>query len=158
MPQYWLFKSEPATFSIDDLAASPGKTTCWEGVRNYQARNFLKSMKAGEMGFFYHSQAEPPAIVGLVQVVKEAYPDRYAFDPQCRYFDEKSTPANPRWFMVDVRFVEKFARALSLEQLKKIKLLQGMELLRKGSRLSVQPVRPKEWNHIITLVHSTSRS
>lgn len=158
MPQYWLLKSEPSTFSIDDLAASPGKTTCWEGVRNYQARNFLKSMKVGDLGFFYHSNAEPAVIVGLVQIVKEAYPDRYAFDPQSRYFDEKSTPANPRWFMVDVRFVEKFTRALNLEQLRKIKPLHGMELLRKGSRLSVQPVRPEEWKHIMTLVHGKDRS
>ena len=158
MPQYWLLKSEPSTFSIEDLAASPGKTTCWEGVRNYQARNFLKSMKIGDLGFFYHSNAEPPAIVGLVQIVKEAYPDRYAFDPKSRYFDEKSTPANPRWLMVDVRFIEKFTRVLSLEELRKIKSLHGMELLRKGSRLSVQPVRPEEWKHIITLVHSNGRS
>ena len=158
MPQYWLFKSEPTTFSIDDLAASPQKTTCWEGVRNYQARNFLTSMQVGDRGFFYHSNADPPAIVGVVEVVKSAYPDPYAFDSQSRYFDAKSTREHPRWFLVDVRFVEKFAEPLPLERLRTVKALQPMELLRKGSRLSVQPVRPAEWQCILALNSSKARS
>jgi predicted RNA-binding protein with PUA-like domain len=152
MKQYWLFKSEPTTFSIDDLVASPRQTTCWEGVRNYQARNFLKSMKVGDLGFFYHSNADPPAIVGIVQVVKAAYPDVFAFDSKSRYFDPRSVPEAPRWFLVDVRLVKKFPQALSLVQLRGIKGLEKMELLRQGSRLSVQPVRPEEWQRVVGVV------
>ena len=148
MKQYWLFKSEPTTFSIDDLVKSPRQITCWEGVRNYQARNFLKSMKVGDLGFFYHSNTDPPAIVGIVQVVKAAYPDCFAFDSKSRYFDPRSVPDAPRWFLVDIRLVKKFPRALSLEQLRGINGLEKMELLRKGSRLSVQPVRPEEWQRV----------
>jgi len=157
MPQYWLLKSEPTTFSIDDLAASPKQTTCWEGVRNYQARNFLKSMQVGDQGLFYHSNAAPPAIVGLVEVVKAAYPDPYAFDSQSRYFDAKSTKEHPRWFVVDVRFIEKFAEPLPLERLRTIKALKDMELLRRGSRLSVQPVRSAEWQRILILRGSVGK-
>ena len=152
MRQYWLFKSEPKTFSIDDLAQSPRQTTCWEGVRNYQARNFLKSMKVGDLGFFYHSNADPPAIVGIIEVVKAAYPDSFAFDSRSRYFDPRSAPDSPRWFLVDFRLVNKFPQPLSLEQLRTIKGLEKMELLRKGSRLSVQPVRPEEWQRVLRLV------
>ena len=152
MTQYWLFKSEPTSFSIDDLAKSPRRTTCWEGVRNYQARNFLKSMKVGDLGFFYHSNVDPPAIVGIIQVVKAAYPDPFAFDAKSRYFDPRSTLDSPRWFLVDVRFVKKFPQALPLEQLRGIKGLEHMELLRKGSRLSVQPVRPEEWQQVLKFV------
>jgi len=157
MPQYWLLKSEPTTFSIDDLAASPKQTTCWEGVRNYQARNFLKSMQVGDQGLFYHSNADPPAIVGLVEVVKAAYPDPYAFDSQSRYFDAKSTKEHPRWFVVDVRFIEKFAEPLPLDRLRTIKTLKDMELLRRGSRLSVQPVRSAEWQRILILCGSVGK-
>jgi predicted RNA-binding protein with PUA-like domain len=149
MAQYWLFKSEPTTFSIDDLMNSPRQTTCWEGVRNYQARNFLKSMKVGDLGFFYHSNADPPAIVGIIKVNKAAYPDSFAFDSRSRYFDPRSTPESPRWFLVDVQFKKKFSQALSLNQLRAMKGLEGMELLRKGSRLSIQPVRPEEWQRIL---------
>ncbi len=156
MTQYWLLKSEPTTFSIDDLAASPKKTTCWEGVRNYQARNFLKSMQVGDQGFFYHSNADPNAIVGRVEVVKAAYPDPYAFDADSRYFDAKSTRDDPRWFVVDVRLLEKFREPLSLARLRTVKALQSMELLRKGSRLSVQPVRPAEWQCILKLSASNT--
>jgi len=152
MIQYWLFKSEPTTFSIDDLAKSPRQTTCWEGVRNYQARNFLKSMKVGDLGFFYHSNVDPPAIVGIIQVAKAAYPDSFAFDSKSRYFDPRSTPDSPRWFLVDVRLVKKFSQALPLEQLRAIKGLGKMELLRKGSRLSVQPVRSEEWQRVLMFV------
>lgn len=152
MAQYWLFKSEPTTFSIDDLASSPRQTTCWEGVRNYQARNFLKSMRVGDLGFFYHSNADPPAIVGTVQVVKAAYPDPFALDPKSRYFDPRSMADSPRWFLVDVRLLKKFSQAIPLERLRTVKGLEKMELLRKGSRLSVQPVRPEEWQRVLALV------
>jgi len=158
MAQYWLFKSEPTTFSIDDLIKAPRQTTCWEGVRNYQARNFLKSMKVGDLGFFYHSNAIPPAIVGMIEVVKSAYPDSFAFDSKSRYFDPRSTPDSPRWFLVDVRFVRKFPQALPLDQLRPIKGLEKMELLRKGSRLSVQPVRPEEWQRVLEFVPEKSKS
>lgn len=151
MTQFWLFKSEPTTFSIDDLKKAPRQTTCWEGVRNYQARNFLRSMKVEDLGFFYHSNADPPAIVGIIEVVKSAYPDPFALDPKSQYFDPRSTPDSPRWSLVDVRFVKKFPQALSLDQLRTIKGLEKMELLRKGSRLSVQPVRPEEWERVLRI-------
>ena len=154
MPQYWLLKSEPTSFSIHDLAKSKGQTTCWEGVRNYQARNFLKAMKVGDRGFFYHSNADPPAIVGSVEVVKAAYPDPYAFDRNSRYFDSKSTSDAPRWFLVDIKLLTTFPHPLALEYLRTIKGLEHMELLRKGSRLSVQPVRPEEWRCVSSLVPS----
>ena len=152
MPQYWLLKSEPTSFSIQDLAQSPGQTTCWEGVRNYQARNFLKSMNVGDRGFFYHSNADPPAIVGTVEVVKAAYPDPYAFERKSRYFDSRSRPDAPRWFLVDITLTKIFPSPLPLEHLRTIKGLEQMEVLRKGSRLSVQPVRPEEWKRILALV------
>lgn len=157
MVQYWLFKSEPTTFSIDDLANSPRKTTCWEGVRNYQARNFLKSMNVGDLGFFYHSNTDPPAIVGIVKVVKAAYPDSFAFDSRSRYFDPRSAPDSPRWFLVDVQFVKKFPQALPLDQLRAVKGLEKMELLRKGSRLSIQPVRPEEWQRVLDFVQKNTK-
>ncbi len=154
MAQYWLLKSEPTSFSIQDLAQSDGQTTCWEGVRNYQARNFMKSMKVGDRGFFYHSNTDPPAIVGTVAVVKAAYPDPYAFDKKSRYFDPKSTMDAPRWFVVDLQLLKAFSSPLSLEYLRSIKGLEKMELLRKGSRLSVQPVRPDEWKIVCSLATS----
>lgn len=151
MPAYWLLKSEPSTFSIEDLARSPKRTTCWEGVRNYQARNFLRSMSVGDLAFFYHSNADPPAIVGIVEVVKAAYPDYYAWQPGSRYFDDKSSEQNPRWVMVDVRLKKVLRAPCSLESLRGVKGLENMELLRKGSRLSVQPVRKSEWEIILQL-------
>lgn len=157
MVQYWLFKSEPTTFCIDDLANSPRKTTCWEGVRNYQARNFLKSMNVGDLGFFYHSNTDPPAIVGIVKVVKAAYPDSFAFDSRSRYFDPRSAPDSPRWFLVDVQFVKNFPQALPLDQLRAVKGLEKMELLRKGSRLSIQPVRPEEWQQVLDFVQKNTK-
>jgi len=151
MPAYWLLKSEPSTFSIEDLARSPKRTTCWEGVRNYQARNFLRSMSVGDLAFFYHSNADPPAIVGIVEVVKAAYPDYYAWQPGSRYFDDKSSEQNPRWVMVDVRLNKVLRTPRSLESLRGVKGLENMELLRRGSRLSVQPVRESEWKIILRL-------
>ena len=151
MKQYWLLKSEPEAFSIDDLARSPRRTTCWEGVRNYQARNFIRSMNRGDQAFFYHSNADPPAIVGVVEIVKPAYPDIYAFDTKSRYFDPKSSRDSPRWFMIDVRFVRKFSVPLALDTLRKVPKLQKMELLRRGSRLSIQPVCEQEWKSIMQM-------
>ena len=149
MSSYWLLKSEPSVFSIDDLAHSPRQITCWEGVRNYQARNFLRAMAVSDQAFFYHSNADPPSIVGIVNIVKAAYPDRFAWDSRSKYFDKKSSRDNPAWFMVDVKFAKKFSTPLPLDSLRDIKGLENMELLRKGSRLSVQPVREPEWNVIL---------
>ena len=148
---YWLMKSEPDVFSIDDLAAAPDQTTSWDGVRNYQARNFMRSMKLGDQVFFYHSNADPSSIVGIAEVVQLAHPDGTALDPTDSHYDPKATPDNPIWEMVDIRLVEKFPRALSLEELRSIPELEGMELLRRGSRLSVQPVTTQQWKSIVRL-------
>jgi predicted RNA-binding protein with PUA-like domain len=145
---YWLIKSEPSVFSIHDLATAKGKTTCWEGVRNYQARNFLRAMKKGDRCIFYHSNAEPPAAVGIVEVVREAYPDATAWDKKSTYFDAKASPDNPVWSMVDVKLVEIFPREIPLEELRGVKPLAGMELVRRGSRLSVTPVTAAEFRTI----------
>ena len=149
--QYWLMKSEPGCFSIDDLADSPNQTTPWDGVRNYQARNFMqKEMKIGDKVLFYHSVTNP-GVVGLAEVCREAYPDYTAWDPENSHFDPKSPEDNPRWFMVDVKFVEKFTSPLSLKFLRTIPDLAEMELLRKGSRLSVMPVTKEEYATICKL-------
>lgn len=153
--RYWLMKSEPSVFSIDDLAAAPNRTTCWDGVRNYQARNYMRSMAVGDRVFFYHSNADPPAIVGIAEVVRTAYPDPTQFEKQHKHYDPESDPAEPRWEMVDIKFVRKFVRPLTLDRLRGEPALKGMELLRKGSRLSVQPVREPEWNHILKLAGSS---
>lgn len=149
--RYWLVKTEPDSFSIEDLAAAPKQTTCWDGVRNYQARNFLREMKKGEKVLFYHSSVNPPCIVGLSKVVKEAYPDSTAWDEQDHHYDPSSTPDNPRWFMVDLQLVEIFDRPLALEELRKVSAIKSMELLRKGSRLSVQPVTKAEFDAVLKL-------
>ena len=143
---YWLVKSEPAVFSFDDLLAAPERTTSWEGVRNYAARNFMRDgMKLGDGVLFYHSNAEPPAIVGTCEVAREAYPDPTQFDPRSEYHDPKAKPEAPTWVMVDLRAVAPLPRPLPLNDLRGVKGLEKMELLRKGSRLSVQPVTAKEW-------------
>jgi predicted RNA-binding protein with PUA-like domain len=149
---YWLMKSEPSAFSIDDLQRSPNKTTCWDGVRNYQARNFMRSMAVGDQVLFYHSSADPPAVVGIAEVVKTAYRDPTQFDKKDKHYDPESTPSAPRWDMVDIKYIRKFARALTLGELRKDSKLKEMVLLRKGSRLSVQPVTRLEWKHITSLV------
>jgi predicted RNA-binding protein with PUA-like domain len=154
MPQtrrYWLMKSEPSSFSIDDLMKAPSQTTCWDGVRNYQARNFMRDMAVGDQVLFYHSNADPPAAVGTATVVKTAYPDPTQFDKKDSHYDPESNPSNPRWDMVDIKYLRKFSQPLSLDQLRKEALLKEMFLLRKGSRLSVQPVSPLEWKHILSL-------
>ena len=149
---YWLVKSEPDAYSIDDLANEPEQTTCWHGVRNYQARNMMRDeMKLGDRVLFYHSNAKPPAVVGVAKVAREAYADHTSWDPQSDYFDPKSSAENPRWFMVDLTFEQKFPRAIPLEELRTVSALKKMELLRTGSRLSVQPVRKSEFDAILKL-------
>lgn len=150
--KYWLVKTEPESFSIADLARAPQQTTCWDGVRNYQARNYMRDeMRVGDRVLVYHSSADPPAVVGTAKVVRESYPDPTAWDPQDHHYDEKSTPDNPRWFMVDIQLDEIFAAPLPLETLRGVKALAKMELLRRGSRLSVQPVRKGEFEAILKL-------
>jgi predicted RNA-binding protein with PUA-like domain len=152
---YWLVKSEPNAFSIQDLAKSARQTTCWDGVRNYQARNFMRdAMRPGDEVLFYHSNADPPAIVGTATVASKAYADHTAWDPSDPHYDEKASPDNPIWQMVDIRLQEIFDKPLSLEQLRAMPGLEKMELLRKGSRLSVQPVRKNEYDLIIQLARS----
>lgn len=151
MANYWLVKSEPGCYSIDMLKEEPDQITSWDGVRNYQARNFMRDgMKTGDMVLFYHSVTNP-SVVGVCKVVRESYPDHTAWDPEDDHFDPKSTEENPRWFMVDVQFVEKFPRPLSLKELRQTPGLEGMELLRKGSRLSVMPVDQNEFDIICNL-------
>ena len=153
--KYWLMKSEPDVFSIDHLRQKPRKTEHWDGVRNYQVRNMLRDeMKKGDQAFFYHSSCKEPGIVGIVEVVKEAYPDFTAFDPTSKYFDPKSDPQNPRWFMVDVRFVRKFNRIITLNELKTHESLREMSVLRRGNRLSITPVSKKDWNCILKIEKS----
>jgi predicted RNA-binding protein with PUA-like domain len=148
--QYWLIKSEPTAYSIDDLKRD--KSTLWEGVRNYQARNFMmKEMKVGDEALFYHSSAEPPAAVGIAEVSGPAEPDPTQFDANDSHYDPKSTPANPNWYCVRVKFKQKFARQVSLTELRAQKDLQNMVLLRKGSRLSIQPVTEKEFRVVSKL-------
>ena len=148
---HWLIKSEPDVFSIRDLAKAPRKTTHWEGVRNYQARNFLRAMRKGDRCLFYHSNAAPPGVAGVVEVVREAYPDPAAWDPQSDYHDPKASPDNPIWSMVDVKLVEAFAREIPLDELRATKALAGMELLRRGSRLSVHPVTAAQFSTVLKL-------
>ena len=147
---YWLMKSEPAEVSIDDLAAAPGKTVAWFGVRNYQARNFMRDqMKVGDPVFFYHSSCDEPGIAGLAKVSKLAYPDATQFDPDSKYFDAKATKVNPRWFNVDVKFAKK-SRLVSIQELRSYPELAQMRILQKGNRLSITPIESSEWDFIIS--------
>ena len=151
---HWLFKSEPSCFSLGDLKSRPEATEHWDGVRNYQARNFLRDrIKLGDLVFFYHSNIAQPAIVGLAEVVKEGYPDWTALDPENPHFDPRSTPDKPIWYMVDIRFLQELPRPVTLAELKQIPALSGMALLNR-SRLSVQPVREAEWSEILRLAGS----
>lgn len=140
--KYWLLKSEPSAFGIDDLKKQPNKTDHWDGVRNYQARNFMcDDMRKGDLAFFYHSNCKLPGIVGIMEIVREAYPDHTAFDADSKYFDAKSDPKNPRWFMVDVKYKRHLKRLISLAELKDHAAQLGdSHLLQKGSRLSIMPV------------------
>ncbi len=151
MTAYWLMKSEPDVFGIDHLRARPGKRDHWDGVRNYQARNFMQAMRKGDGVLFYHSNCKVPAIVGIAEVVKEAYPDHTAWDPDSKYFDPGSTPDNPRWYMVDIRYRRKLKREIPLTELKAEHALDGFALTRKGNRLSVMPVEPEHWQHILEM-------
>ena len=149
--KFWLMKSEPSAFSIDDLRHAPDQTTCWDGVRNYQARNFMREMAIGDQVLFYHSNADPPGVVGIAEVVKTAYPDPTQFDRQDAHYDPQSEPSSPRWDMVDIKLVRKLSRLLTLNNLREQGSLKQMVLLRKGSRLSVQPVSLQEWKYILSL-------
>jgi predicted RNA-binding protein with PUA-like domain len=150
---YWLFKSEPSTYGIDHLMNEPDQTEHWDGVRNYQARNMMRDdIKKGDTLFFYHSNCAVPGIVGIARVVRESYPDHTQFDPDSNYFDPKSSVDKPRWFMVDVQFVEKFKQVIPLTILKSVAALSEMALVRKGNRLSIMPVSADEWQVILQLV------
>lgn len=147
--RHWLMKTEPDAYSIDDLARDG--TTHWDGVRNYQARNLMRDeMRIGDKVLFYHSAIRPPGVAGLAEVVRESYPDHTSWDPDSKYFDLKSTPEEPRWFMVDVAFVAKFDRMVTLDEIRLHDELSDMVLV-KRSRLSVQPVTPEEYDYIVAL-------
>lgn len=150
--RYWLFKTEPTTFSFDDLWNAPSRTTHWDGVRNFQARNMLRDeIKPGDLVFVYHSSTDPTGIAGIAEVVRGGYPDHTAFDPNDSHYDPKSNRDAPTWFMVDIRAVKPLSRLITLEELRKTKELEKMVLLQRGSRLSIQPVRQEEWEIITSL-------
>lgn len=151
---YWLMKTEPDVFGIDDLIDRPNQTEPWDGIRNYQARNFMRDdMQVGDEVFFYHSNATPPGIVGIARIASEAYPDPTQFDPDSKYFDPKSDPDNPRWLLVDVAFVRKFDRILSLQELKdNADELSDFRLLARGNRLSIMPVEKRHWEAVLKLL------
>jgi predicted RNA-binding protein with PUA-like domain len=146
MPGYWLYKTEPSTFSIEDLKRV--RRTAWEGVRNYSARNNLRAAKVGDLVLFYHSSTKPMAVVGIAKVAKEAYPDPSQFDPKSEYYDNDSKRDDPRWSLVDIAFVEAFAHPVTLDEMKAMSALKDMVLLKRG-RLSVQPVTAAEWAAIV---------
>ena len=150
--RYWLLKTEPSSFSIDDLLKAPKKTTSWDGVRNYQARNMMRDeMQPGDLAFIYHSSTDPTGIAGIAEIVKGGYPDETAFDKKDSHYDPKSSRESPQWYVVDVKAVEKFPEVITLERLRNTPGLDGMVLLKKGSRLSVQPVSAAEWTVITKL-------
>jgi predicted RNA-binding protein with PUA-like domain len=149
---HWLMKSEPGTFSIDDLARAPRRTTAWDGVRNYQARNMLRDqMQAGDQAFFYHSSCEVPGVAGIVEVARAGYPDATAFDKRDAHYDADSKRDAPTWYVVDVRLVRKLARIITLEELRAQRALAQMQLLKRGNRLSVMPVSEREWRAVLAL-------
>jgi len=151
----WLMKSEPDVYSIDDLARDG--TESWEGVRNYQARNFMREMAEGDLILFYHSNAKPPGVAGVCRVRREAYPDDTQFDKKSQYYDAKSKKEDPRWSMVDVEFVEKFDEEISLQAMKDDRALEGMRVTQKGSRLSVQPVDKKHFKRVLKMAKAKTR-
>ena len=148
---YWLMKSEPDTFSIDDLACKAGQTEHWDGVRNYQARNFMRAMNAGDRAFFYHSNCAEPGIVGIVEIVRTAYPDPSAFDRKSPYYDPKSSRDRLRWYMVDVRLLRRLPRLIPLGSIKRNPRLAAMHLVQRGNRLSVMPVTAAQWQAILKM-------
>lgn len=154
MKKYWLMKSEPSNYSIYDLQKE--KKSLWDGVRNYQARNFMmKNMQTGDLVLFYHSLANPPGIAGLAEVSGTARPDPTAIDPKSKYYDPKASPKNPRWYCVEVRFKKVFKNFISIDKLRAEQKLKSMLVLKKGQRLSIMPVQKKEFDHIIKLSHRT---
>lgn len=155
--KHWLFKTEPDTFSVDDLARARRSTTAWDGVRNYQVRNMIRDqMRVGDRGFLYHSSCEEPGIYGIVSVVRPAYPEHAALDPAHRYFDPGSDPENPRWYSVDVKLEQRIEPAVTLETLRKHAqgALKDMLILRRGNRLSITPVATEEWRFILSLARA----
>lgn len=154
--RYWLMKSEPGCFSLDDLERSPGGVSSWDGVRNFQARNLLRDeIKAGDGVLFYHSSCAEPAIVGLAEVVRDGYPDHTAQDPRSDHYDPRACPDNPIWYMVDVRFVSRLPRPMTRVDLLNHPVLSGMLVMKRGSRLSVQPVSAEEWQAVLALAGVT---
>lgn len=152
MSKYWLIKSEPNDFSIDDLSNADKKTTYWDGVRNYQARNYMRDdMKIGDKVLYYHSNCDPMGVAGICEVGKESYPDFSAFDPKDPHYDPKSKKDNPTWYMVDVKFVEKFKNIVPLSEIKNNPKLSEMKLVQRGNRLSVMPVTKTEFNEILKM-------
>ena len=154
--KYWLFKSEPNAYSFSVLLSEPDRTGEWDGVRNYQARNFMRDeMQVGDGVLFYHSSNKAPGVVGIARVVREGYPDDTAWDPNSNHYDPKSSPDNPIWFMVDIRAEEEFKREVSLKEIKQNPRLKDMLLVRRGMRLSIQPVSKEEWDEIVSLGNPT---
>ncbi len=152
MPKYWLLKSEPDVFSFDHLWKAKGKRTLWDGVRNYTARNFLRdSMKKGDGVLFYHSNAKPPGVAGVAEVVREGYPDPTQFDPADSHHDPSSKPEDPRWYVVDIKAKRRLPRFVPLDELKAASKLKEMALVQRGQRLSVQPVRAAEWREVLRM-------
>lgn len=147
---YWLMKTEPSSFSIDDLLSRPNKTESWDGVRNYKARNMMRDqMQLKDLAFFYHSSCPEPGIAGIVEIVKTSHPDLSALDPKSKYYDPKATIASPRWYMVDVKFKKKFSEIILLQDLRQNKDLKDFMLLKPGNRLSIMPVTQKQWDSIL---------
>lgn len=150
--QYWLMKSEPDVFGLDDLESRPQQIEPWDGVRNYQARNMMRDeMQPGDQVFFYHSNCAEPGVVGIAEIASESYPDPTQFDPENKYYDPKSDPDKPRWYLVDVKFKRRLARTITLTELKELPQLEEMPLVRRGNRLSVMPVAPEHWEFILSL-------
>ena len=147
--QYWLMKCEPSAYSIDDLARD--KTSSWEGVRNYQVRNFMRTMQVGDKAFFYHSNANPSGVAGLMEIAKTAYPDPFATQENHKYFDPKATVENPIWLSVDVRFIAKAREVISIQRLREIPELADLMILQRGSRLSITPISVAEFETILGL-------
>lgn len=155
---YWLMKSEPSSFSVDDLARAPRRTTVWDGVRNFQVRNMLRDrINKGDLAFFYHSGAGAPGIAGSMRVSRSGYVDASAFDPQDHHFDPRSTPQKPLWYCVDVTLVKRFRRLVTLAELRRHPMLKDMLILRRGNRLSITPVSAKHWQYILKLAAQTGK-
>ena len=158
MPKYWVMKSEPDMFGIDDLRKRPGQREHWDGVRNYQVRNMLRDeVQVGDQAFFYHSSCKQPGIVGIMNIVRAGYPDDSALNPEGEHYDPKHTLEKPRWYMVDVKFERAFKRVVSLEEIKQCPQLQDFALVQRGNRLSILPVTSAQWKFILSLEDRRSR-